>query len=108
MKNIHTLRERATNKWMRKIMREMVKAPTDLKAGDKVQFSEDWINNSPFYKQMNPARREFVEAHKNDIFTLAYDKNHDGSSTIFVFEEDDSEEHWLWSSTELKRVEVTE
>lgn len=108
MKNIHTLRERTTNKFMRKVLREMAKAPTDLKAGDKIQFSEDWINNSPFYKQMNPTRREFVEAHKNDIFTLAYDEGKEGSSTLFVLEEDDNETKWLWHASELTKVEVNE
>jgi hypothetical protein len=105
MKNIYTLRERATNKLYRKVMREMLKAPTDLKAGDKVRFSDDWVNNSPFYKTMNSDRRTFVEAHRNDVFTLAYDKNHDNSSTVFVFEEDDSEVKWLWAASELKRTE---
>ena len=83
-----------------------IEAITDaLKAGDKVRFSDDWVNNSPFYKTMNPDRRTFVEAHRNDVFTLAYDKNHDNFSAVFVFEEDDSEVKWLWAASELKRAE---
>lgn len=108
MKNIHTLRQRATNKWMRKTLREMSLAPKDLKAGDKVKFSERWINESAFYKNMNPNRRAYVEAHKEDIFTLAYDEGKEDSSTIFVFEEDDNETKWLWHASELTKVEVDE
>ena len=106
MKNIHTLRERATNKWMRKALREMAKAPSDLKAGDKVKFSERWINESAFYKSMNENRRAYVEAHKEDIFTLAYDEGKEGSSSLFVFEEDESETQWLWHASELTKVEA--
>lgn len=106
MKNIHTLRERATNKLYRKVMREMLKAPTDLKAGDKVKFSERWINESAFYKSMNENRRAYVEAHKEDIFTLAYDEGKEGSSSLFVFEEDESETQWLWHASELTKVEA--
>lgn len=108
MKNIHTLRQRATNKWMRKAFREMSRAPKDLKAGDKVKFSERWINESAFYKSMNENRRAYVEAHKEDIFTLAYDEGKEGSSSIFIFEEDDNETPWLWHASELAKVEVAE
>lgn len=108
MKNIYTLRERATNKWMRKALREMAKAPSDLKAGDKVKFSERWINESTFYKSMNENRRAYVEAHKEDIFTLAYDEGKEGSSSLFIFEEDDNETPWLWHASELTKVEVAE
>lgn len=108
MKNIHTLRQRATDKLMRKALREMVKAPSDLKASDKVKFSERWINESAFYKSMNENRRAYVEAHKEDVFTLAYDEGKEGSSTLFVFEEDDNETKWLWHASELTKVEVNE
>lgn len=108
MKNIHTLRQRATDKFLRKALREMAKAPSDLKAGDRVSFSKDWIENSAFYKNMNPNRRAYVEAHKEDIFTLAYDEGKEDSSTIFVFEEDDNETKWLWHASELTKVEVDE
>lgn len=108
MKNIHTLRERATSKLYRKVMREMLKAPSDLKAGDKVKFSERWINESAFYKSMNENRRAYVEAHKEDIFTLAYDEGKEGSSSLFIFEEDDNETPWLWHASELTKVEVAE
>lgn len=106
MKNIYTLRQRVTNKWMRKALREMSLAPKDLKAGDKVKFSERWINESAFYKSMNENRRAYVEAHKGDIFTLAYDEGKEGSSALFVFEEDESETPWLWHASELTKVEV--
>lgn len=106
MKNIYTLRQRATNKWMRKALREMSLAPKDLKAGDKVKFSERWINESAFYKSMNENRRAYVEAHKEDIFTLAYDEGKEGSSSLFVFKEDESETQWLWHVSELTKVEA--
>lgn len=105
MKNAYTLRERATNKMMRKILRDMAKAPTDLKAGDKVKFNPEWLE-SRFYREMNPKRREFAEAHKDDVFTLAYDEGKEGSSSLFVFEEDESETPWLWHATELIKVEA--
>lgn len=109
MKNAYTLRERATNKWMRRVIREISKNPTDMKAGDKVKFNPDWIANSPFYREMNPARREFVESHKDDIFTLAHDEGKENSNTLFVLEEDKSKEKWLWhAASELIKAEVTE
>ena len=106
MKNIYTLRQRATNKLMRKAIREMSLVPKDLKAGDKVKFSERWISESAFYKSMNENRRAYVEAHKEDVFTLAYDEDKEGSSSLFVFEEDESETPWLWHASELTKVEA--
>lgn len=108
MKNAYTLREKATARWMRRTLREMAKMPKDLKEGDKVTFNPEWIANSPFYKQMNAERREFVQSHKDEVFTLAYDEGKEGSSSLFVFEEDMNETKYLWHASELKKVEVEE
>ena len=73
--------------------------------GDKVCLRYNRITKSPDFTRKNPRYQEFVESHKNDIFTV---KHVEGKVTFVELEEDTTDPKWWWHEMDLRRPEDTE
>lgn len=106
MKCQYVRNDKSERKMLRSILRELVNTPTGLQEGDKVKFNAEWLHKDKFWSLMNPARREFISNHLNDVFTVEYDKNHTDQPSVVCLKEDPSETKWLFADIELIKVEV--
>lgn len=76
-----------------------------LEEGEKVMLRYDAITSRPLYKSMRQDYKDFIEAHKNDVFTVVYDAAfRTESPTIVCLKEDPTEPKILWSEMDLTRV----
>lgn len=71
-----------------------------IEPGTKVQLNYDHIINSPGYTNRQQAYKDFVETNRDRIFTAAYDDKHQ-SGKIVCFNEDKSDQKWLWYASDL-------
>lgn len=76
-----------------------------LPEGAKVRLDYDAIVHQPSYSKRQPAYREFVEANKDNEFTVVYDDKHT-SGKLVCLAEDTSEQKWLWHSADLIRLDT--
>ena len=68
-----------------------------LRKGQKVKLNYDGITSGVDYNRLGEPYKAFVEAHRDDVFTVKYDKRHkDG--VMVCFKEDPT---WLWHSSDL-------
>lgn len=86
---------------------DQVKQPSGIEAGDKVTLDYDKITSTQQYTGANPAYREFIEAHKGEIFTAKKPENR-ANKQIFELAEDPSEVKWLFWGGHLKKVKPEE
>lgn len=79
----------------------------DLRDGDKVLINIERIQSHPNYGKMNPNYKQFLEDHKETVFTIPSVKK--GFSKCFIeLEEDTDDPKWLWCSDDLILVEEGE
>jgi len=72
--------------------------------GDRVCLNMESISKN--LRRASPAYREWVDAHKDMVFTVQTAVDFEfGSGKICSLEEDESEEKWLFHSIDLKPVE---
>lgn len=68
--------------------------------GAKVRLNYQKISER-FNIDSNPKFVQWVENHKDEIFTVEYEKKYQKNKTLCVFKEDDSEVRWLWFYQDL-------
>ena len=69
--------------------------------GQKVRLNYERIAGEVDYARKTDLYKAFVEAHKDDVFTVKYDKRHkDGIMVLFK-----EAPEWLWHSSDLVVVE---
>ena len=90
----------------RALLRRLGAINRRLKVGDKVMFDMDKIFKDTGFHKMSPEYRDFIMAHKNDVFTVMYDPKIDSTTpSIVTFEElKDSETQWMFFVGHLKHV----
>lgn len=85
---------------------ERFKHDSDIKPGDKVKINYDKITDGQKWTGVNPKYKEFIEAHKDEVFTAEEtEKKH---ANIFQLAEDDSEAKWLFWGGHLIKVKEEE
>lgn len=68
-----------------------------LREGQKVRLNYERITGGADYDRLVDRYKAFVEAHRDDVFTVKYDKRHkDG--VMVCFKEDKT---WLWHASDL-------
>lgn len=75
-----------------------------LKEGQRVKLNVDKIKNHPDWDKLTKKYRNWVELHKEDIFTVEYDKNHQDKPTLVCLQEDSSEPKWLFFVGDLIEI----
>ena len=83
---------------------EIVSMKSNLQAGDKVKIRVDHIKESVNYKNYSERYREFIEAHKDDVFTLE-EVDDKRLQNIFQFVEDENDPKWMFCGIDLQKVE---
>lgn len=86
---------------------DQVKQPSGIVDGDKVTLDYEKITATQHYTGANPAYKEFIEAHKGEIFTAKKPENR-ANKQIFELAEDPSEVKWLFWGGHLKKVNPEE
>lgn len=79
----------------------------DLRDGDKVRIDIERIQAHPDYDKMNSNYKQFLEDHKEAVFTISSVKKGFGKCFIEL-EEDATDPKWLWCSDDLILVEEGE
>lgn len=88
---------------------KMLEKESDLQVGDKVKI--DYVNMAKRKDLYAKDYYDFIEKHKDVVFTLAKDEKYPGDNGIFVFAEttdENSPEYmetpWLWYFMDLIKV----
>lgn len=77
-----------------------------VQEGDKVRIDAEAIYADVNSKYLRQDRKEFVEVHKDDVFTVEYDPRYKKPPISLVcLKEDEHDPKWLWHVTDLKKVE---
>lgn len=74
-----------------------------LEEGTKVKLKYGDISKR-FNSETNPEWMNWVNDHKDDIFTVQYEEKHKEKKAFCVFKEDTSIVKWLWFSEDLEVV----
>jgi hypothetical protein len=83
---------------------EGVKDQNLIPEGTKVKLNYKQISSRPDYSTNLSRWHDFVELHKDDVFTVEYDSKRKKDPYLVCFKEDDSPIKWLWLVTDLIRV----
>ena len=83
-----------------------VRKPSGISVGDKVVLDYEKITNTQQWSGANPAYREFIDVHKDEVFTAEAAPAVEGRvhKQIFQLAEDQSEPKWLFWGGHLKKV----
>lgn len=82
---------------------ELVNAKPTIKVGDKVKLNYEHIVSHGDYDTYNPRYREFIERHKDIVYTAERVPNKPYRN-IFQFVEDDSPVKWYFCGADLIKV----
>ena len=82
---------------------DQVRQPSGIVSGDKVMIDYDKIVATQQYTGANSAYKEFIEAHKGEVFTVQHPEGR-ANKQIFELAEDPSEVKWLFWGGHLKKV----
>lgn len=83
---------------------EGIKDPNLIPEGTKVKINYNNISSQPDYSNKNPKYIDFVEKHKDDIFTVEYDPKRKQDSYLVCLKEDNNPIKWLWLVTDLIKI----
>ena len=92
------------NKLIRKFKTYMVNAANEysgedyLSEGTKVKLNYKWITENPAYSHAQQPYKDFIEKHKDDVFTVEYDDKYRDKPYLVCLKEDDTPIKWLWHS----------
>lgn len=84
---------------------------TELKSkplieGQKVKLNLDNIKSHPDYERLSLKYKSWAESHKDNIFTVEYDKH--PKNNIVCLAEDESDPKWLFWTGDLMIIEECE
>ena len=72
--------------------------------GDKVKLNIPLITGHPDYERLTERYRNFIENHKDDIFTVVFDKNRQVNPSLVCLKEDS--DGWLFWTGDLIKVSI--
>ena len=77
-----------------------------LYEGTKVQINYDEIVSHPDWEKMNPKYKNFVETHKDGVYTVEYDatkkaNNSSDKASLVCLAEDENSPKWLFFASDL-------
>ncbi|WP_206459318.1 hypothetical protein [Anaerovorax sp. IOR16] len=75
-----------------------------LQEGQKVKLNLEKIKSNVNYENMSDKYKKFIELHKDDIFTVEYDKNHMNNPVVVCFKEDTTDPKWLFWDGDLEVI----
>lgn len=78
--------------------------PGGLREGDKVKLNYQSILADPDYPRLVSARREFVEANQDKIFTVQFDEQKKTKPVVVCLSEDSTDPKWFWTDRELIKL----
>lgn len=80
-----------------------------IQAGEKVKLNYDLITNRPSYAGLTQKYIDWIEANKNNVFTVECVPNYEHKNPVIVqLVEDESFPKWLFWIGDLVRVESGE
>ena len=83
------------------MIKEMKDNKKHLQEGQKVKLNMDNITSHPDYPNLTAKYRNWVESHKDMLFTVEFDKAYKDNPTLLCLKEDDSEPQWLFWEGDL-------
>lgn len=91
------------------IMKAVAESKKFLKEGDKVKLNVPQMMSRPEWKtdvDQNKARfQAWVLAHRDEVLTVEYDKNHTKDPAIVCVREDETNPKWMFWEGDLDVVE---
>ena len=83
------------------LIKEIMDNKKYLQEGQKVKLNLDKIKSHPDYNKLTEKYKIWVEDHKDDIFTVTYDKKYQINPVLVCLEEDENIPRWLFYEGEL-------
>lgn len=84
-------------------MKQRGSIPIELIEGDQVRLNVDSIQKHPDYGNLSALYREFVESHKDEVFTVVYDRRRKEHPTEVCLKEDSH--GWMFWTGDLIKVD---
>lgn len=75
-----------------------------LQEGQRVKLNIKKIKDNTDYKRLQEKYKKFVEEHKDDVFTVEYDKRHMNEPIVVCLKEDTTVPKWLFRDSDLEVV----
>ena len=85
-----------TRKMTSKIVKEYIKQKNGIPNGAQVKLNLSAIQKDPNYQRKSDKWKEWIEQHKEEIFTVEYDPKFEEQPKVVTLKEDTSNPKWLW------------
>lgn len=85
-----------TRKMTSKIVKEYIKQKNGIPNGTQVKLNLSTIQKDPNYQRKSDKWKEWIEEHKEEIFTVEYDPKFGEQPKVVTLKEDTSDPKWLW------------
>lgn len=79
-----------------KIVKEYIKQKNGIPNGTQVKLNLSAIQKDPSYQRKSDKWKEWIEEHKEEIFTVEYDPKFGEQPKVVTLKEDTSDPKWLW------------
>ena len=79
-----------------KIVKEYIKQKNSIPNGTQVKLNLSAIQKDPNYQRKSDKWKEWIEQHKEEIFTVEHDPKFGDQPKVVTLKEDTSDPKWLW------------
>ena len=93
-----------TRKMTSKIVKEYIKQKNSIPNGTQVKLNLSAIQKDPNYQRKSDKWKEWIEQHKEEIFTVEYDPKFGEQPKVVTLKEDTSDPKWLWFIGDLSAL----
>jgi len=95
-----------SNNEAKEVLERYLHPTISLYEGTKVKINYEEMTSHPDWPKLNPRLRDFVESHKDDIYTVEYDpvkKNNNAPDkrSMVCLKEDETNPKWLFFASDL-------
>lgn len=105
MKSSYDKRRKAADRlWKLAYKKRWDDTRPQLTEGTKVKLDVEKILSKKQVRHLSQKYIDFVNAHKDDVFTVLYTDKFGDNPDIVMLEEDPSDPKWLWWTGELIKV----
>lgn len=100
----HMKRKAADRLWKLAYQKRYDDTEPLLTEGTKVKLDVDKILSTKQRRHLSQKYIDFVNTHKDDVFTVEYESRFGDEPGIVLLKEDDTDPKWLWWAGELIAV----
>ena len=100
----HMKRKAADRLWKLAYQKRYDDTEPLLAEGTKVKLDVDQILSTKQRRHLSQKYIDFVNTHKDDVFTVEYESRFGDEPSIVLLKEDDTDPKWLWWVGELIAV----